>query len=133
MSVILIVFYLKKTADANLNFLVAVGIGLYTFSNLVAFSPSLQGRTKTIAATFLLAAAIHLQLNLKNYYLSAKSTRFLNLGLVLFLLSSIPIFLFYLSDILFNISFFILLLPPISWILGDGDYSIRGVIGLLID
>jgi hypothetical protein len=133
LSFILLFFYLKKTADNNLNFLIAVGIGVYTFSNLVAFSPSLQGRTKTIAATFILAAAIHLQLTLKNYVLSKKSNRRLNLGLVVFLISAIPIFLFQVSDLLFNISFFILLFPQVSWMLGDSDYSIRGVIGLLID
>jgi len=133
LTLILLFFYLKKESDINLSFLIGIGIGLYTFSNFVAFSPALQGRTKSIAALFILAAAIHLQLTLKNYYLNAKSARFLNLGLVLFLLSSIPILLFYLSDILFNISFFIMLLPPVSWILGDADYSIREVIGLLID
>ena len=132
LSFIVLLFYIKKTADANLIFLTAIGIGVYTFSNLVAFSPSLQGRTKTIAATFILAAAIHLQLTLKNYFLSGKATRYLNGGLILFLLSSIPIFLFQVADIFFNISFFIFLLPPISWILGDGDYSIRAVLGLLL-
>jgi hypothetical protein len=133
LSVILIFFYLKKNTDNTFTFLVAIGLGLYTFSNLVAFSPSLQGRTKTIAATFLLAAAIFLQFNLKKYRLSRKNLRRLNIGLTLFLISSIPIFLFQISDILQNMSFFILILPQISWILGDGDYSIRAVIGLLFD
>jgi hypothetical protein len=132
-SFIVLFFYLKKAADTNLNFLIAVGIGVYTFSNFVAFSPSLQGRTKTIAATFILAAAIHLQLTLKKYHLSKKAAVRLNLGLIAFLISSLPIFLFQVSDILQNMSFFLLLFPQISWILGDGDYTIRGVIGLLID
>ncbi|MEZ7506109.1 hypothetical protein [Flavobacterium sp. Arc2] len=133
LSIILIFFYFKKESDHNLNFLVAIGIGVYTFSNLVAFSPSLQGRTKMIAATFILAAAIHLQLTLIKYNLKVKSIKRLNTVLLIFLISSIPMFLFQLSDILYNISFFILLFPQVSWFLGDGDYSIRGVIGLLID
>ncbi|AWG23043.1 hypothetical protein FFWV33_16690 [Flavobacterium faecale] len=133
LSIILIFFYLKKESDRNLIFLVAVGIGVYAFSNLVAFSPSLQGRTKMIAATFILAAAIHLQLTLKKYNLKIKSIKRLNTALLFFLISSIPMFLFQLSYILQSFSFFLLFLPQVSWLLGDGDYSIRGVIGLFID
>jgi hypothetical protein len=72
LSIILIFFYLKKISNANFIILVSIGLGLYAFSNLVAFSPSLQGRTSTIAATFLLAAAIQLQLTLKKYNLGIK-------------------------------------------------------------
>lgn len=130
---ILLFFYLKKSSDANLNFLMATGIGLYTFSNFVAFSPSLQGRTKTIASLFILAAAIHLQLTLKNYHLNVKKRRVLNIGLVSFLISAIPMFLFQLSYIIQNISFSVFIFPQVSWVLGDGDFSIREAIGLLID
>lgn len=133
LTFILIVFYLKKISDPNLNFLVAAGIGLYTFSNLVAFAPSLQGRTKTIAATFILAAAIHLQLTLKNYGLSRRMNRWLNAGFVCFLISSIPMYLFQLSYIMQSFSAFAFLFPQISWILGADDYSIRQAIGVLID
>lgn len=133
LSFVLLFFYLKKEADIDLNFLVAVGVGLYTFSNLVAFSPSLQGRTKTIAATFILAAAIHLQLTLKKYNLKSKLIRKLNFALTIFLISSIPMILFQISYIFQSFSVFLLLMPEISWILGDEDYSLRQVIGLLID
>ena len=133
LSVILIFFYFKKTSDRNLNFLVAVGIGLYTFSNLVAFAPSLQGRTKTIAATFILAAAIHLQLTFKNYDLSRKVKKWLNVGFVCFLISAIPMFLFQLSYIMQSFSAFTFLFPQASWILGTDDYSIRKALGILID
>lgn len=133
LSIILCFFYLKKQSDSNINFLVSTGILLYTFANLVAFSPELQGRTQIIAATFILAAAIHLQFTVKDYLLSQKTKRILNIGFVLFLISAIPIFLLQISDIMFNISFFILLFPQISWFLGDNDHSIRGIIGLLID
>ncbi|RAR47239.1 hypothetical protein [Flavobacterium lacus] len=133
LSFLLIFIFLKKNTDSSLTFLVAVGLGLYSFSNFVAFSPALQGRTKMIAATFLLAAAIHLQFVLKNYRIGTKTLCFINIGFIAFLISSIPMVLFQLSDILQNFSFFVFLLPQFSWLLGDGDYSIRGVIGLLID
>jgi len=133
LTIILLFFYLKKTSDSHLNFLMATGIGLYTFANMVAFSPSLQGRTKTIAALFILAAAIHLQLSIKNYRLSKKTVRRLNIGQVSFLISAIPMFLFQLSYIIQNISFFVFMFPQASWLLGDEDYSIRGAIGLLIN
>jgi hypothetical protein len=133
LSAILIFFYLKKAIDANLNFLIAIGLGLYAFANVVTFLPSLQGRTKTIAATFILAAAIYLQLNLKNYELSIKNKKLLNSGFGLFLISSIPMIMFQVSYIFQNFSFYLILFPQVSWILGDEDSSIRSVIGLLID
>ncbi|MBX9889405.1 MAG: hypothetical protein K2Y30_15910 [Flavobacteriaceae bacterium] len=133
LTILLLFFYLRRETDAKLNFLIAIGVGLYTFANLVSFSPALQGRSKTIAATFILAAAIHLQFTMNKYLLSQKTKRIFNTGFVLFLISVIPMFLFQISDIMYNISFFILLFPQVSWFLGDGDYSIRGVIGLLID
>lgn len=133
LSIILCFFYLQKESDININFLVSTGILLYSFANLVAFSPELQGRSKIIAATFILAAAIRLQFNVKDYLLSQKAKRILNIGFVLFLISAIPIFLLQISDIMFNFSFFLLLFPQISWLLGDNDHSIRGIIGLLID
>jgi hypothetical protein len=133
LSLILLFFYLKKNLDLNLQFLIAIGIGIYTFSNLVAFSPSLQGRTKTIAATFILAAAIHLQLTFKNHNLKLSTLKNVNKGLKLFLISSLPMVMFQLSYIFQTFSFFILFLPPVSWLVGDSDYSIRKVIGLLID
>lgn len=133
LSFLLLFFYFNKNIDSNLNFLITLGIGLYTFANLVAFSPALQGRTKTIASLFILAAAIHLQLTIKNYQLSFKKRSFLKSGLVLFLISAIPMFLFQISYIFQNISFFSLLFPQVSWYLGDSDFSIRTGIGLLID
>lgn len=133
LSAILIFFYLKKSIDVNLNFLIAIGLGLYTFSNIVTFLPSLQGRSKTIAATFILAAAIYLQLNLKNYELSIKNKKLLNSGFGLFLISSIPMIMFQVSYIFQNFSFFLLLFPQVSWFLGDEDSSFRNIIGLLID
>lgn len=133
LTLILFYFYLKKALDTNLNSLISIGAVLYTFSNLVTFSPSLQGRTKTIAATFILAAAIYLQLNLKKYLLSKISMRYLNYGFIIFLISSIPMVMFQLSDFLQTFSFFIVLFPQFSWILGDSDNSLRNTIGILID
>ena len=133
LSVILLFFYLKKKADSNLIFLVAIGVGLYTFANFVSFSPSLQGRTKMISAIFILAAAIHLQFSFKNYSLSQKIIERLNFGLGVFLISSIPMALFQIAYILQNFSIFTFIFPQISWISGGDDYSIRAAIGLLID
>ncbi|WP_323027647.1 hypothetical protein [Gelidibacter japonicus] len=133
LSLILVYFYFDKNADLKLNFLIAVGMGLYAFANIVAFSPGLQGRTKAIAALFILAAAIHLQLTLRHYRISLRKLNSIRIGLVLFLISAIPMFLFQISYIFQNISFFSLLFPQISWYLGDADYSIRTAIGLLTD
>lgn len=133
LSFLLSFFYLKETTDNNFKFLIATGIVIFALSNLINFSPELQSRLKIIASTFILAAAIHLQLTIKDYYLSTKNKRFTKFGFVLFLISSIPIFLFQISDIMYNISFFVLLFPQISWFLGDNDFSIRQAIGFLID
>jgi hypothetical protein len=113
--------------------LLALGIGLYTFANLVAFSPSLQGRTKNIAALFILAAAIRGLLSIKQYAFSNRKMNWLNNGFRLFLVSSVPMFFFQISYLLQNFSFFLVLFPQISWILGDDDYSIRAALGLIID
>jgi len=133
LSMILILFYLKKDVGANLKFLIALGLSIYLFSNLVDFSPSLQFRSKMIASKFILAAAIQLQLTLQSYRLRQRAMQGLNIGFVAFLISSIPVALFHISYILSITSFFIFFFPEIAWLLGDGDYSIRGLIGLLID
>lgn len=132
LTLILCPFYLKAR-DSRLIFLVSTGIGIYTFANLVGFSPALQGRSKMIAATFILAAAIHLQLTIKNYRLNRSNLNWLNVGLIAFLISALPNFLLQISEVLYNTSFFLLLFPQVSWLLGDYDLSIRNAIGLLID
>lgn len=133
LTILLLFFYLKRETDTKLNFLIAVGVGLYTFANLVSFSPALQGRTKTIAATFILAAAIHLQLTMKAYLVSQKTKTLINIVYTLFLTSAIPMFLFQISYIFQSFSFYLLFLPEVSWLLGDQDSSLRSIIGLLID
>ena len=133
LSFLLSFFYLKETTDNNFKFLIATGIVMFALSNLINFVPELQSRLKIIASTFILAAAIYLQLTIKDYYLTTKNKRFMKFGFVLFLISSIPMFLFQISDIMFNISFFLLLFPQISWFLGDNDFSIRHAIGFLFD
>lgn len=133
LTFILFYFYRKKETDNNLITLISIGVGLYTFSNLVEFSPSLQGRTKVISSTFILAAAIYLQLNLNKYSLCRKKIKYLNYCLYIFLISTTPMVMFQISDFFQNFSFFIVIFPQISWILGDNDYSIRNVFGLLID
>jgi hypothetical protein len=129
----LVIFYLKNETDSNFDSLISVGIGLYAFANLITFAPELHGRTKIIAGTFILAAAIHFQLGLKEYLLSQKTKKIINRFFGLFLISAIPIFLLQISELMQNMSFFIFLLPQISWLLGDEDYSIRMIIGLFIN
>jgi hypothetical protein len=133
LTFILLFFYVKKAAEKNFIFLTSTGVILYAFSNMAAFSPSLQGRTKMVAATFILAAAICFLLTLKNYNLSLKTKQRLNTGLVIFLISSIPMVLFQISYVISTFSFFLLFFPQISWIIGNNDFSIREAIGFIID
>ena len=132
LTFILFLFYLNKRIDPNLTFLISVGIGIYTFANFLEFSPSIQGRAKMIASLFILVAAIHLQLTLKRYNWSRKRISYLNKGLSLFLVFSIPMFLFNVSYLLENFSLFSVFLPQVSWFLGDDDFSVRTAIGIFL-
>jgi uncharacterized membrane protein YhfC len=85
-----------------------------------------------IASLFILAAAIHLQLTLKVYYLNLRKSRLLNGGFFLFLIFSIPMFLFQVSYLVENFSLFSVFLPQISWFLGEDDFSIRTAIGIFL-
>lgn len=125
LSFILLLFYNSKKTDKKFIFLFASGIGLYTFSNLATFSPSLAGRIKTIASLFILVSSIQLLFTIARYKLSRQKLKLLNVGLVIFLISSFPMFLFQLSYLIQMLSFFSIILAPVSWILGDADISIR--------
>ena len=125
LSFILLLFYNSKKADKKFIFLFASGIGLYTFSNLVTFSPSLAGRIKTIASLFILVSSIQLLFTIARYKLSRQKLKLLNVGLVIFLISSLPMFLFQFSYLIQMLSFFSIILAPVSWLLGDADISIR--------
>jgi hypothetical protein len=132
LTFILFLFYLNKRTDPNLTFLISVGIGIYTFANFLEFSPSIQGRAKMIASVFILAAAIHLQLTLKRYNWNRRHISYLKKGLSLFLIFSIPMFLFNVSYLLENFSLFSVFLPQVSWFLGEDDFSIRTAIGIFL-
>jgi len=125
LTFLLIIFYNLKKADKKFIFLMASGLGLLSFSNMVTFSPSLAGRMSTIATVFILAAAIQFLLTIKNYGLNRKKTNLVNRLLVIFLISSIPMVLFQMSYLIQMLSFFTLVLPPVSWFLGNADFSIR--------
>ena len=125
LSFILLLFYNSKKADKKFIFLIASGLGLYTFSNLATFSPSLAGRIKTIASLFILVSSIQLLFTIARYKLSRQKLNLFNVGLVIFLISSFPMFLFQLSYLIQMLSFFSIILAPVSWILGDSDISIR--------
>ena len=113
-------------------FLVASGIGLHSFSNIVSFSPALAGRVSTISSLFILAAAIHFLSTIKNYKLTHENVTLINKGLVLFLLLSLPMVLFQISYLIQMLSFFSIVLAPISWIIGDTDFSIREALSFFI-
>ncbi|MEZ7509749.1 hypothetical protein QO190_12275 [Cloacibacterium sp. Arc13] len=125
LSFILLLFYNSKYAEKKFIFLFASGIGLYIFSNLATFSPSLSGRVRTISALFILVSTIQLLFTIVRYKLSRQKMNLLNAGLVIFLLSSVPMFLFQLSYLIQMLSFFSIILAPVSWLLGDADISIR--------
>ncbi|MQP52064.1 MULTISPECIES: EpsG family protein [unclassified Flavobacterium] len=129
LSFILLFFFISKNADDRFNFLMASGMGLYSFSNLVTFSPALSGRISTIGALFILAAAIHFLLTIKNYNLTQRKIKLLNKGLIIFIVFSIPMVLFQISYLIQMLSFFSLVLAPISWFIGDTDFSIRDGLG----
>jgi len=131
LTILMLFFYLKKESDKNFIFLISVGAGLYAFSNVVAFSPSLQGRTKVIASTFLLAAAIQLYYTLYRYRLSINARKRFDFGLICFLLSSTTMVLYQISFILQGFSFFLLMFPELSWLLGDNDFSLRKALDFL--
>ena len=131
LSLLLLFFYNHKKADKKFIFLMASGLGLMSFSNMVTFSPSLSGRVSTIATVYILAAAIQFLLTIKNYGLNVKKTSLVHRLLVIFLISSIPMVLFQMSYLIQMLSFFTLVLPPVSWFLGNADFSIREGIGLL--
>lgn len=132
LSFILLFFFNSKHADDRFNFLMASGLGLYSFSNIVTFSPSLSGRLKTIASVFLLSATIQLLFTVNRFNLNKRKLTLLNKGLTLFLFSCIPFFLFQISFLLQMLSSFIFLFPQLSWVLGDDDVSLREAIGFFI-
>uniref|UniRef100_UPI004049B638 hypothetical protein n=1 Tax=Flavobacterium sp. TaxID=239 RepID=UPI004049B638 len=131
LSFILLFFFNNKTKNERFNFLLATGLGLFAFSNIVTFSPSLSGRVKTIASLFILTATIQLLFTLEMYKLSQNKIKLFNIGLVIFLISSLPMFLFQLSYLIQMLSFFALIFPQISWLLGSDDLSIRDALGYL--
>lgn len=131
LSLLLLFFYNHKKADKKFIFLMASGLGLMSFSNMVTFSSSLSDRVSTIATVYILAAAIQFLLTIKNYGLNVKKMNLVHRLLVIFLISSIPMLLFQMSYLIQMLSFFILVFPPVSWFLGSADFSIREVIGLL--
>ncbi|WP_445718781.1 hypothetical protein [Flavobacterium sp.] len=131
LSFILLYFFNNKTQNNKFNFLLGSGLGLYSFSNIVTFSPSLSGRVKTIAALFIITATIQLLFTLNRYKLTSQKLNLLNKCCIIFLFLSIPMFLFQISYLIQMLSFFTLILPQISWILGDNDFSIRDAISYL--
>lgn len=125
----LLIIYIKGTGKKYLDFLIAGGLMILALSNLASSSsPAVEGRGYTIASLFLVAAAIEV-LFLKDYLLvPGYKSRLIKLSFSIFLISSIPYILFNISYSLNTISYFSVIMPLGSWLLGEGDLSIRDFI-----
>ncbi|AXJ01691.1 hypothetical protein CYPRO_2449 [Cyclonatronum proteinivorum] len=108
-------------------FLVSCGLMLFSTINIFSFG-GFAGRGHTIGALFLTASVLMLlaQSNISAipYYFKA--------GIYLFLITAIPFWLFHLSFILNTVSFFVLALPFLNWLLPVEDMSIRDFIAQFI-
>lgn len=136
-SIILLAFtlsliYLKGTSIESLDFLIAAGLMILAFSNLASFSsPAIEGRGYSIASIFLVAGSIQI-LCLKDLFLvNGFKTRIIKYSFHLFLISSIPYILFNIADIFSTISYFSIIMPIGSWLLGNEDISIRDFLVLV--
>lgn len=133
LSFVLVVVYLKKTNIEYLDFLIAGGLLILTLSNLAeTTSPSIHGRGYTIAATFLTAAAIQILILKKKLLISKFRHRLIMISFPVFLVSAIPHLLFNISYALNTISAFSIVLPFVSWFIGDDDFSVRDLIAFII-
>lgn len=106
----------------------AAGVLLYSFGNVMEFSPSLHGRAKAGAAVLILIAGL---LSLSELYANnIKLYKSFQARLVMsvFCLSTIPVVLFHLSYALNMLSAFTIVFPAASWFLGGNDFSIRDLL-----
>ncbi len=131
LSIILILFNFKYKLSEATMFLIAAGLMLYALSNIMEFSGLLQGRSKGLSSTFITAANLTILTTLRYYGISRLHFVMGRFFLVLVLLSCIPYFLFHFSYALNMLSIFFFAFPFVSWIIGDGDLSIRDFLVLL--
>lgn len=126
LAFILVVVYLSNVRIGYFDFLIASGLLIMALANLSKESSSaIFGRGYNIASTFLLAATI-IVLSKKQLFLKPGfKTVSINISLFVFLFSCIPYVLFQFSYILNTVSVFIFFIPTVSWVMGDGDMSIR--------
>jgi hypothetical protein len=123
LCVLTIIFILKNKNDDLINYLIISGLLMLSFSNMVGFSPSISGRSFTIASTYLLAGSILIMRTLYNLDSNlAKTWRF---GSVVFFLISSPFLFYNIVFILRIVSAFILFFPAISVFVGNEDISVR--------
>jgi hypothetical protein len=122
----LILLYLSNVKIDYIDFLISGGLLILAFSNLAELSsPAIHGRGKTIASTFLVSASLIILLRRKDYLKSGIRSIAIYSLFGIFLLSCIPYILFQISYILNTVSLFIFFIPPISWVLGENDISIK--------
>jgi hypothetical protein len=126
---------LRPKSDDVFLIIFTAGIAMYTFGNLMEFSPSVSGRSRAGASVFIMAAAIRYfgvgltQIKVSH---SKKFVRFVNLVMISFFLMSIPLILFQISYVLNMLSVFTLFLAPLSWFMGDDDFAIREFLSVFI-
>jgi hypothetical protein len=129
LTVIVFYFFFKRGSNEWFWSLFAIGAVLYSFGNLMEFSPSVSGRAKAGASVIILGSAIRV-FGSQLVSIHAKSSLLiLKFLMILFFLSCIPVILFQLSYVISMLSIFTLFLPFLSWFFGDTDFSIREFLG----
>lgn len=129
LSFILFFFFIR---NGNSNWywsLFAMGVTLYIFANFMDFSPSVSGRAKSGSSVLILASAIQIFGNRAQMICMQQGRRMVKFLIIIFFISCIPVILFQLSYAISMMSTFTLLLPVVSWFLGDQDFSIREFLG----
>lgn len=121
---VLIIFYLLLNKNDDLiNYLIICGLLMLSLSNFVGFSPSISGRSFTIAATYLVASSLLIMRSI--YNVNSKLAQSWRVGSVVFFIISAPFLFYNVVVILRMVSAFILFFPAISIFVGNDDISVR--------
>lgn len=110
--------------------LFSMGLLMKSLSNTTWFLYALSRRSDTIAVLFLLSSIyIYWQRNIIQNS-NHKEKYYVRIGTNIFSLIFIPVFIFYISNIMEYTSFFAFFAPFMVWINEDLRYSIREVLGM---
>lgn len=110
----------------------AAGVLLYSFGNIMEFSPSVHGRAQAGAAPFVLIAMLWTLSASFKYQKRIYESVLLRVTMSLFFISAIPVFLYHLSYAINMLSAFAISFPLASWLLAENDFSIRDFILMLL-